>query len=366
MDNQAGQIGIRRWFWIASIWLGIGLFDATQTVVSMRAEGMHHAWTRLFWTLFLSWLPLALSTPWVLRLGRRYPPARLRPLSAWLIHFSVASAICFVTAAWTAGMEKVLNPWAYSHDPGRFLTLLSHKFWNGLFSFLLLYASMLAISYALDYRERLARQQAETARLNEQLSKAQLSALRSQIEPHFLFNTLNAIAGLVRDGRNDDAVGMIATLGDLLRRMVEEPGRHEVTLGEELAFTQKYLDIQKMRLAERLTVAVNVPLELHTARVPSLILQPLVENAIQHGIAELSRGGALRVGACRSNGRLNLSVENDGPVLSRASEPERAGIGLSNTTSRLRSLYGNNFSFTIKEQDLGGVQVSISLPFREK
>src|SRR5215472_12671812 len=264
MDNQAAHVRIPRWFWIGSIWLGVGLFDATQTVVSMRAEGMHHAWARLFWTLLFSWLPLALATPWILRLGRRYPPVRFRPLSAWLIHFSAAVAICFVTAAWIAGMEKLLNPWAYSQDPGRFLTLLSHKFWNGLVSFLLLYASVLAISYALEYRERLARQQAETARLNEQLSKAQLSALRRQIEPHFLFNTLNAIAGLVREGRSDDAVNMIATLGDLLRRVVEERGRHEIALGEEVAFMQKYLDIQKMRLADRLTVDLKVPAELNT------------------------------------------------------------------------------------------------------
>src|SRR5262249_30304908 len=286
--------------------------------------------------------------------------------SAWLIHFSAAVAICFITAAWIAGMEKLLNPWAYSQDPGRFLTLLSHKFWNGLVSFLLLYASVLAISYALEYRERLARQQAETARLNEQLSKAQLSALRRQIEPHFLFNTLNAIAGLVREGRSDDAVSMIATLSDLLRRLLAEPGRHEVTLGEELAFMQKYLDIQKMRLADRLVVDVNVPAELHTARVPSLVLQPLVENAIQHGIAKLAQGGAVRVGACRSNGRLNLSVDNDGPAFPGAFEPERAGIGLSNTRNRLQSLYGNNFTLTINEQDRGGVQVSLSFPFKEK
>jgi len=366
MENQAAHVRIPRWFWVASIWLGVGLFDATQTVVSMRAEGMHHAWIRLFWTLLLSWLPLALATPWILRLGRRYPPVHLRPFSAWPIHLATASAICFVTAAWIAGMEKLLNPWAYSHDPGRYLTLLSHKFWNGLFSFVLLYASVLAISYALASRERLARQQAETARLNEQLSKAQLSALRRQIEPHFLFNTLNAIAGLVREGRTEDAVSMIATLSNLLRRVVAEPGRHEVPLGEELAFMQKYLDIQKMRLADRLTVDVNVPAELHTASVPSLILQPLVENAIEHGIAKLSQGGAVRVGACRSNGRLSLTVDNDGPVFCGASKAEHAGIGLSNTRNRLESLYGNNFSLTIHEQDRGGVQVSISLPFREK
>src|SRR5262249_574197 len=176
MENQAAHVRIPRWFWVASIWLGVGLFDSTQTVVSMRAEGMHHAWTRLFWTLLLSWLPLALSTPWVLRLGRRYPPVRLRPFSAWLIHFSAPASICLATVLLKIALEKLLNPWG-APNSGAFLTLLSYKFWNNLLAFLLLYASMLAISYVLEYRERLARQQAETARLNEQLSNAQLSAL---------------------------------------------------------------------------------------------------------------------------------------------------------------------------------------------
>ena len=364
--DKAVHVRLPRWFWIATIWLGIGLFDATQTVFSMRAEGMHHAWGRLFWTLLLWWLPLALATPWILHLGRRYPPVHLRPLSAWLIHAAAATAICFVTAAGNAGMEELLNPWAYSHDPGPFLTLLSHKFWNGLVSFFLFYASILAINYALESRERLARQQAETARLNEQLSSAQLSALRRQIEPHFLFNTLNAIAGLVREGRNDAAVGMIATLSDLLRKLVDDSGRHEIALGEEMEFLNKYLDIQKMRLADRLDVRVQVPTELYPAQVPSLILQPMVENAIQHGIAKRTQGGAIRITASRSNGMLNLSVYNDGPPMSRDRASSQSGVGIANARTRLESLYGENFTLTMNDRTPDGVEVLVSVPFREK
>jgi Histidine kinase len=246
-----------RWFWIAAIWSGIGLSDATQTVFVMRAEGMHHFWIRLFFTLLFSWLPWALATPLVLRLVRQYPAAHWRRISIWLTHVGACAAIGVVYAGWMAVWEEWLNPWALSPGPDPFAQLWLRKFNNGLLSYLILYGVILLVGSMLDSRERLARQQAETARLNEQLSQAQLNALRRQIEPHFLFNTLNAIAGLVREKRNDAAVDMIAGLSDFLRRVVEESGRQQVPLGEELDFARKYLDIQKVRFAERLQVSVE-------------------------------------------------------------------------------------------------------------
>jgi LytS/YehU family sensor histidine kinase len=215
----------------------------------------------------------------------------------------------------------------------------------------------------LDSRERLSLQQTETARLNEQLSKAQLNALRRQIEPHFLFNTLNAIAGLVREKRNDAAVGMIAGLSDFLRRVVEDSDRQQVPLAEELEFAQKYLDIQKVRFAERLQVSVDVPRELFSAQVPTLILQPMVENAVKHGIAKRVQGGAIRIAAFRSNGRLTLSVYNDGPSLPAGWEKTPSGVGISNVRTRLQTLYGDEFELSMRNQSPGGVEVSVSVPF---
>ena len=175
-----------------------------------------------------------------------------------------------------------------------FLHLWPQKFFSGLLSFVILYGIILLVASMLDSRERLAYQETETARLNEQLSKAQLHALRRQIEPHFLFNTLNAIAGLVRERRNDAAVSMIAELSDFLRRVIDDSSRQQVPLGEELEFALKYLDIQKVRFAERLQVSVSVPSELFSTAVPSLILQPMVENAVKHGIAKRVQGGLIR------------------------------------------------------------------------
>jgi two-component sensor histidine kinase len=341
----------------------VGLFDATQTVFAMRAEGMHHAWRWLFLTLFVQWLPWALATPFVLRLGRRFPPTQLRPLSTWLRHLAACIAIDLAFSAWSATLEKLTNPYA-EPAPGKFLHLLSGKFYGGLLSSIILYATTLMVSYVLNSRERLARQQTEAARLNEQLTKAQLSALRRQIEPHFLFNTLNSIAGLVREKRNDAAVNMIVELSDFMRRLLDDSNRQEVPLAEELEFTRKYLDIQKVRLVERLQCTVNVPSELLTAQVPLLILQPMVENAIKHGIAKRDQGGAVRILASRSNGMLTLSVYNDGPGLSATAEKTHSGIGISNMRTRLQSLYGDAFELNMHNQDRG-VEVSVSMPFRE-
>src|SRR5271165_924896 len=218
------------WLWSALIWSGIGLFDATQNVFVMRAEGMHHAWGRLFLRLFVAWLPWALATPGVVYLGRRYPPTKFRPVLAWGVHLAACAGIGLVFAAWISGLDALLNPWLSTAPPGGYLHAWRETFYNGLLSNVILYGLILAIGYVLDSRKRLARQQTETARLNEQLSHAQLNALRRQIEPHFLFNTLNAIAGLVREGRNDDAVSMIAGLSDFLRRVLEDSNRQEVAL----------------------------------------------------------------------------------------------------------------------------------------
>jgi two-component system, LytTR family, sensor kinase len=232
-----------------------------------------------------------------------------------------------------------------------------------------LYTFILAISFALDSRGRLAMQQAETARLNEQLSMAQLSALRQQIEPHFIFNALNAVAGLVREDRKDAAVNMIVALSDFLRRVAKDFTDSQVRLAQELEFLEKYLEIQKVRFAGRLCVSLQVPAELLGARVPSLILQPLVENAIKHGIEKRAQGGAVRVAAASSAGRLNLSVYNEGPLLEEKSldgqAPRATGIGLSNLRTRLELLYGSEFEMTLKNHDAAGVLVSVSLPHRE-
>jgi two-component system, LytTR family, sensor kinase len=360
--NNNIQAGSYRWRWIASIWFGFALFGALQTVFVMRSEGMHHAWLTLFVTTLLSWLPWALMTPLILHLGRRFPPLKPWRFQNWFAHIAAWLAVGAIFSTWVSLLEALFNPYA-DGSPATFAQLWTGKFYNGFLSSMVLYAAILTVSYVLDSRERLAFQQTETARLNEQLTKAQLNALRRQIEPHFLFNTLNTVSGLVREGRNDSAVSMIAGLSDFLRRMLEDSNRQQVPLQEEMEFALKYLDIQKVRFADRLQLSVDVPGELYPAKVPSLILQPMVENAIKHGIAKRAQGGAIRITASRCDGVLTLSVCNDGPSLPPDWEATRSGIGISNVRTRLQSLYGNDCEMSMRNRSAGGVEVSVSLPF---
>jgi two-component system, LytTR family, sensor kinase len=355
----------RRWLWVAAIWTAVGLIDASQTVFTMRAQGMQHAWARLFAMLMLSWLPWALATPLVIRLAHRHPLFRAITFQGLCAHLGALAVISLVSAAWSTLLEVLMNPWAQAEGPGAFADLWLPKVYYGLLASLVVYTLILAITFVLESRERMARDAMEAARLGEQLSRAQLGALRRQMEPHFMFNTLNAISGLVRDNRNDDAVGMIAGLSEFLRRVADDSGRPQVTLAEEVEYLRRYVEIQKVRFAERLQVSVDIPAELLRAQVPNLILQPLVENAIKHGISKRVQGGAIEVAASRAVGVLTLSVYNDGPLLPANREATGPGIGLSNLRTRLQILHGTAFDLALRNRGAGGVEVVVSLPLKE-
>jgi two-component system, LytTR family, sensor kinase len=365
MEETALDARPRRWLWIALVWAAVGLIDASQTVFTMRAQGMHHAWVSLFATLMLSWLPWALATPLVIRLAHRYPLFHVLTFQRLCAHLGTLAIISMVSAAWSSLLEVLMNPWAQPEGPGAFADLWPPKIYYGLLSSLIVYALILAIIFVLESRERMARDAMESARLGEQLSRAQLGALRRQMEPHFMFNTLNAISGLVRDNRNDDAVGMIAGLSEFLRRVADDSGRPQVTLAEEVEYLRQYLEIQKVRFAERLRVSVDIPAELLRAQVPNLILQPLVENAIKHGISNRVQGGAIEVAACRADGILTLTVYNEGPLLAANRQATDSGIGLSNLRSRLQILHGTACDLALRNRGADGVEVVVSMPLKE-
>jgi hypothetical protein len=346
--------------WNLSIWFAIALFSATQTVFVMRAEGMHHAWTALYITQVLDWLPWLLVTPLVLRLGQRMPiehPSWVAVIS----HLLTCATIDVISSAWTGLLEEVFNPWANAASAGPFVPLWIDHVYNRLLQSLFLYAAILAVGYIVRSRERLARQQIDAAELREALTQAQLDALRRQIAPHFLFNALNSAVALVRERRADDAVSTLIALSDVLRRVMETSDRQEIALGEELQFLRKYLEIQKVRFADRLRVDIHVADELLAARVPSLVLQPIVENAIKHGIAARAGEGCVQLDAARKNGSLDITIYNDGPDLKANGAP---GIGLANVRSRLECLYGKAFSLDLRNARQG-VEAALSIPYRE-
>jgi two-component system, LytTR family, sensor kinase len=349
---------------IAAIWGGIGFFDALQTVFTMRSQGMHHAWTQLFIVELLRWLPWALVTPLVIRLGRRYPPVRGDGLSTYFAHAGAVLGIDLVTAAWMTLLQSLLNPFAQPDPRSPFSNVLLSELISGLLPSFILYAVILTIVLMLDAQEALTREEAQAAQLNEQLSRAQLHTLQQQLEPHFMFNTLNAVAGLVRERRNDEAVSMIAGLSEFLRQTIESSGRAQVPLASELEYLQRYLAIQQTRFSDRLHVEMNIPATLLRALVPSLVLQPLVENAIKHGIARREEGGTIRIAGSRGNGMLNLSVHNDGPILPPGWDKSRNGIGLANLRHRMQLLYGHAFELTLQNEGTNGVRALVSVPFK--
>jgi two-component system, LytTR family, sensor kinase len=350
------------WLWIALIWVGVGFIDAIQTVFPMRAQGMHHNWVRLFVTLVIAWLPWALATPLVMRVGRQYPPLRSPKLKAVPVHLGLVGIISLVTAAWSAFLEVLLDPWGDAPPIDSYVSLWLAPLSYGLLASLILYAFIQAITFAMDSAESTARQRTESARLSEQLAKAQLNGLRQQMNPHFMFNTLNAISGLIRDRKNDAAVSMIAGLSDLLRRAAYDTDRPQVALREEIDGLHKFLDIQRARFADRLRVVVDIPSDLYPVRVPNLLLQPLIENAIKHGIAKRIEGGRIEVTASRSEGLLHLRVYNDGPRLQTNWDANSSGIGIANLRARLQILYGSHFELDLSSPETGGVAVSVSLP----
>jgi two-component system LytT family sensor kinase len=353
------------WPWIGALWLAGGLIEASQSVLILRfAERKQHSWLPLFGTELATWLPWALATPLVVSLARRYPLFRATTWRAVAVHLAAFASISFVAEAWSAMLQVLFNPWGNRRPPTFWDTWSITLLYQALI-FLIAYALILAITYLVDSRDRIARQMTETARLNEELSNAQLAALRGQMEPHFMFNTLNSIAGLVRDQRNDEAVSMIVGLSEFLRRSSEDSHRAQVTLAEEVEYLQRYVDIQQVRFGERLRVDVNIPADLMDARVPGLLLQPLVENAIKHGIAKRVAGGNIRVSGARADGALRLTVYNDGAGFDGEWQTDGAGVGLANLRTRLQILHRDASKLDMKPAGTDGVEVTVTLPLKE-
>ena len=358
------RLNFYNWLRFTSLWAGLAIVDASNNVFAMRHEGMHHVWIKVFLVLAFEWLPWALVTPWVISLGRRCPPAWRSP-QTWALHLCVIVAIDVAASAWASALEVVFQPWLPDFSSQAFLVIWPLKIYGGILPAFILYALLLAVTYVLDAKASAAAQLIDTARLNEQLSYAQLNALQRQIEPHFIFNALNSISSLVREQKNAAAVRMIVALSDFLRRVAVSSHDPQALLAQEVEFLEKYLLIQEVRFSGRLKLDIQIPDELRTARIPSLILQPLVENAIKHGIAQRVSGGEVRVAASRSDGLLHLSVYNDGPLLDQDRSAVKDGIGLSNLRTRLMLLYGNDCDLRLENYGITGVQVSMALPYRE-
>jgi two-component system LytT family sensor kinase len=225
-----------------------------------------------------------------------------------------------------------------------------------LFAWSLLY-------YGVNDWVELARQRERATKAEARAHAARLRALQSQLEPHFLFNTLNAISTLVVEGQNLAAARMIARLSDFLRLTLDTTETPEISVAEELEFVLRYLEIEQVRFGDRLRVAIEVPPDAMQGLVPALVLQPLVENAVKHGVLPREQGGSVTVTVARNNGTLQICVADDGPGLPQGAAVARA-VGISNTEARLAELYGDKSSFSLRPSPNGGVTAMMRIPFR--
>jgi LytS/YehU family sensor histidine kinase len=226
---------------------------------------------------------------------------------------------------------------------------------------LLIYWVIVAVSFAFNYYGKFRERELRAAELEKSLAQAKLHALQMQLNPHFLFNSLHSISALMHQDV-EAADRMIVRLSDLLRAALEKSDAQEVTLRDELKFLQSYLEIEKIRFGSRLTVTTEIPADLLDARVPNLILQPLLENAIRHGIEPHAKPGIIELRAQRVNGELTLDVSDNGAGVSNANAI-REGVGLSNTRARLRTLYGEAHRFEMGNRPEGGLRVRLTIPF---
>jgi LytS/YehU family sensor histidine kinase len=227
---------------------------------------------------------------------------------------------------------------------------------------LLVYAAIVAAAHLRRHlREQEARRLAQSS-LEARLARERLRNLQMQLHPHFLFNTLHAVGGIIREGDRKTAVETVSDLGDLLRRSLELGDRQLVRLDEELDFIGAYLKIQQARYGSRLRVTVTVGEGTRGALVPHLVLQPLVENAIRHGTSRVESGGTISVTAAIEGARLVLAVADDGPGPGEGENTE--GIGLRNTRERLVELYASDFSMRLERHDDEGTRVTLKIPYR--
>jgi len=361
-----GKVNWPMWVIIFGFWTFFSFLYANQIYFEMlHNPNMHHSWWRIvFWQL-LVWYLWGFLSPLILSLGRRFPlegAARLRGL---LVHVVACAILSALHVACATALRMIIRPFDVWSDPNPFLIQYQAELRNFFLFDVLVYWAVFGVGYAFDYRERYRERESQASQLKAQLAQAQLESLKMQLHPHFLFNTLHTIAGLVRGNEKQSAVNMISGLSDLLRRALESADEQEVTVKDEVKFIDLYLDIQKVRFSDRLTARMEIDPETLNAFVPNLILQPLVENAIRHGIAHKNSPGLLVVKSFRRNGHLHITVSDDGPGLSSDwTAKNHGGIGLVNTSERLKHLYGSNHRFNLSNSETGGTIASIVIPFR--
>lgn len=367
---------LRPWMIVSAAWIVPAVFAVINRIAQARLQRWEPATPRELLFEFGDWFLYAFLTPLVFVISKRWSLTRPHLVRRALLHFFFSLLFCVAWA--TCGqvlrllLIRLFAPDIYhnamQHGAAMFWLRFGIEWLGWIFTTLpfgvAVYLCVVGIEHATRYFIDAREREVQVARLSEQLSGARFAALQAQLNPHFLFNTLNTITVLVRDDDRQGAVSIIEHLSELLRRTLTRHQANEVTLGEELDLVQQYVAIEQARFSDRLRPEFRIPESLMSAAVPSFGLQHLVENAIRHGIAKHTDAGLLLVTATRSGDVLEINVIDDGVGI----DPSAAvppGHGIDNTRERLRALYGARASLEITRRPEGGTIATLTLPYRE-
>jgi hypothetical protein len=352
----AAYIGI--WILVSFAFSGLLYFSNTATLRRERTIG---------WREVLAWQAIiygwAILFPFIHLFIRKFPFERRNRLRASIAYCFAAFLFVFAHTVLYAVFHEIIHGTFFQTEnaPGRiwFLFLRNWVLDTSM------YCLILSLIFGYDYYRRFQEEQIKSSELRTQLANSQLQTLKMQLHPHFLFNTLNSISALIHeDARAADK--MVARLGDFLRLTLENSGEQEVPLKKEIEFLNRYLEIEGIRFGDRLSVKIDIEPETLSASVPNLILQPIIENAVRHGISRQIEPGLISITARRNGEKLCIQIENSGPGLNfvaKESNNGKGGIGLSNTRARLFHHYGENHYLNISNAEPNGVQVTLEIPF---
>jgi signal transduction histidine kinase len=343
---------------IAAFWTLVGLAFASQFYLSSTLLGKSVTWTQAITYSLGDWYVWAVLSIPILMLARRFPPEGGQRWRTAAIHLAAALifSLLYVVLRALAGQLHSLA----IGEPVTFAEIFRPLFVKTFPFNLLIYCVIISVSHSIDYYRKYHERTVHTLELEKHLAEARLQSLLRQLKPHFLFNTLNGIASLMHSDVQA-ADRMLVRLGELLRLTMNHPGQPLTRLREEIAFIEKYLEIERIRFRNRLGVGYAIDPAVLETEVPSLILQPLVENAIRHGIEPHARPGRIEISARRETDSLVIEVRDNGAGLPAAGFA-REGIGLGNTRARLRELYGERHHFELANHPEGGLVVRVQFP----
>lgn len=348
-------------FRLVAPWLAVAVFFSAENVLVGVARHRPFDWQWGVYHEFIYALTWAAFTPLVLGAGRRWrlgAGARWRTVAPHLGVMALLAPAQIITTYTVHYLGLALLGQRPPVTLGEWLVGLDGGIVWGTLTGFLYYWLILGIQAGFAYQRMYHEQRVASAELEGRLTQARLEALRLQVHPHFLFNTLNAISAFI-ESDPERARRMIARLGELLRRTLDGGTTAELPLARELELLAPYLEIQRIRFGDRLSIELEVPADASSGLVPTLMLQPLVENAVEHGVARVSNGARVRLRAARTGDSLQLEIADNGPGPTRSSD----GIGLANTRARLAGLYGQAHRFELEARN-GGTVVTIELPFR--